>query len=129
MLVSTLLLYWLGIPVPAKKLFCRTTFLCEPPLSIFPSLNCCVLSASANRFCRPIMTKPKPAPAKPATPETPQAPPPQGSEQQPEGGDANPSANNANSSPENAAAESAEEPLASNEPMETDKPEPGPTSA
>ncbi|GMN37251.1 hypothetical protein TIFTF001_006651 [Ficus carica] len=84
---------------------------------------------TVDRFCRPIMTKPKPAPAKPATPEAPQAPPPQGGEQQPQGGDANASANNANSSPENAAAESAEEPPASNEPMETDKPEPGPTTA
>ncbi|KAK2654895.1 hypothetical protein Ddye_014751 [Dipteronia dyeriana] len=40
-----------------------------------------------DRFCRPIMTKPKPA--KPATPETPATPPPQGTEQQPQGGDAN----------------------------------------
>lgn len=34
-----------------------------------------------DRFCRPIMTKPKPA-AKPTTPETPATPPPQGTEQQ-----------------------------------------------
>ncbi|KAK4590592.1 hypothetical protein RGQ29_020948 [Quercus rubra] len=35
-----------------------------------------------DRFCKPIMTKPRPAPAKPATPEAPPTPPPQASEQQ-----------------------------------------------
>ncbi|KAF4372456.1 hypothetical protein CsatB_012829 [Cannabis sativa] len=73
-----------------------------------------------DRFCRPIMMKPKPAPAKPATPEAPQTPPPQGSEQ-PQGGDANASSNNAE-----AAAESGEAPAAPAEPMETEAP---PTSA
>ncbi|KAJ4718159.1 putative Heat shock 70 kDa protein [Melia azedarach] len=70
-----------------------------------------------DRFCRPIMTKPKPA--KPATPETPATPPPQGGESQPEAGDANASQN------ENAAAPNAsgEAPPASGEPMETDKSE------
>ncbi|KDP37205.1 hypothetical protein JCGZ_06261 [Jatropha curcas] len=63
-----------------------------------------------DRFCRPIMTKPKPA--KPSTPETPATPPPQGGEQQPEGGEAA----NAN---ENTGA--GEVPPASGEPMETDK--------
>ncbi|PON35160.1 Heat shock protein 70 family [Trema orientale] len=82
-----------------------------------------------DRFCRPIMTKPKPAPAKPAAPEAPPTPPPQGSEQQPQGDDANASSNNANNGPENTAAESGEAPPASTEPMDTDKPEATPTSA
>ncbi|KAG6788931.1 hypothetical protein POTOM_005009 [Populus tomentosa] len=70
-----------------------------------------------DRFCRPIMTKPKPA--KPATPETPATPPPQGSEQQQQGdANADPSANaGAN---ETAGAASGEVPPASGEPMETD---------
>ncbi|TXG69104.1 hypothetical protein EZV62_004039 [Acer yangbiense] len=59
-----------------------------------------------DRFCRPIMTKPKPA--KPATPETPATPPPQGTEQQPHGDDSN---------------ENAEAPPASGEPMETENPD------
>ncbi|KAG6792323.1 hypothetical protein NC652_001938 [Populus alba x Populus x berolinensis] len=73
-----------------------------------------------DRFCRPIMTKPKPA--KPATPETPATPPPQGSEQQQQGdANADPSANaGAN---ETAGAASGEVPPASGEPMETDKSE------
>ncbi|GKV10154.1 hypothetical protein SLEP1_g21561 [Rubroshorea leprosula] len=72
-----------------------------------------------DRFCRPIMTKPKPA--KPATPETPATPPPQGSEAQQQGTDAN-----ANASPnasENVPAGSDDVPPASVEPMETDKSE------
>ncbi|GLT52070.1 hypothetical protein SLA2020_254320 [Shorea laevis] len=72
-----------------------------------------------DRFCRPIMTKPKPA--KPATPETPATPPPQGSEAQQQGTDAN-----ANASPnasENVPAGSDDVPPASAEPMETDKSE------
>ncbi|XP_062089412.1 heat shock 70 kDa protein 14-like [Humulus lupulus] len=77
-----------------------------------------------DRFCRPIMMKPKPAPAKPATPEAPPTPPPQGSEQQPRGGDAHASSNNANSA--ETAAESGEAPPAPAEPMET---EATPTSA
>ncbi|PON36007.1 Heat shock protein 70 family [Parasponia andersonii] len=82
-----------------------------------------------DRFCRPIMTKPKPAPTKPAAPEAPPTPPPQDSEQQPQGGDANASPNNANNGPENTATESGEAPPASTEPMDTDKPEATPTSA
>lgn len=67
-----------------------------------------------DRFCKPIMTKPRPAPAKPATPEAPPTPPPQASEQQqPEGGDANASTT------EGAADGSAETP-ASAEPMDTE---------
>ncbi|KAF2301298.1 hypothetical protein GH714_022483 [Hevea brasiliensis] len=68
-----------------------------------------------DRFCRPIMTKPKPA--KPATPETPATPPPQGSEQQPQGGEANPGAN------DDGGAGSGEVPPASGEPMETENPD------
>ncbi|KAI9159765.1 hypothetical protein LWI28_001726 [Acer negundo] len=60
-----------------------------------------------DRFCRPIMTKPKPA--KPATPETPATPPPQGTEQQPDGDD------DSNAS--------AEVPPATGEPMETENPD------
>ncbi|VVA32734.1 PREDICTED: heat shock [Prunus dulcis] len=77
-----------------------------------------------DRFCRPIMTKPKPAPAKPAAPETP-TPPPQGNEHQPQGGDANANAG----SNENPADGSNEVPQASEEPMETDKPEAPQSSA
>ncbi|XP_074312551.1 heat shock 70 kDa protein 15-like [Silene latifolia] len=67
------------------------------------------------RLCRPIMTKPKPAPPKPATPEPQQ---PQGSEPQSPGGDsnANPSASETNEEP-------------NPEPMDTEKPEPAPGSA
>ncbi|KAF9690031.1 hypothetical protein SADUNF_Sadunf01G0153600 [Salix dunnii] len=69
-----------------------------------------------DRFCRPIMTKPKPA--KPATPETPATPPPQGSEQKQQGdANADPNAN------ETAGAASGEVPPAAGEPMETDKSE------
>ncbi|KAE8662975.1 Heat shock 70 kDa protein 15 [Hibiscus syriacus] len=78
-----------------------------------------------DRFCRPIMMKPKPA--KPATPETPATPPPQGSEVQPQGADtnANPNASpNCNNAPgENSFPGSGEAPPASAEPMETDKSE------
>lgn len=77
-----------------------------------------------DRFCRPIMTKPKPAPAKPAAPETP-TPPPQGNEHQPQGGDANANADGN----ENPADGSNEVPQASEEPMETDKPEAPQSSA
>lgn len=68
-----------------------------------------------DRFCRPIMTKPKPA--KPAAPETPATPPPQGGESQPNSGDANASPT------ENAQNATGEAPLASEEPMETEKTE------
>ncbi|XP_031265247.1 heat shock 70 kDa protein 14-like [Pistacia vera] len=68
---------------------------------------------AVDRFCRPIMTKPKPA--KPATPEAPATPPPQGGESQPHDGDAHPN--------ENAENATGEAPPASGEPMETDKSE------
>ncbi|OIW17137.1 hypothetical protein TanjilG_27291 [Lupinus angustifolius] len=60
---------------------------------------------AVDRFCKPIMTKPKPA--KPATPPTPATPPPQG--------DANANTH------ENAGATGGEVPPESSEPMETDK--------
>ncbi|KAI5594016.1 hypothetical protein POPTR_003G055800v4 [Populus trichocarpa] len=75
-----------------------------------------------DRFCRPIMTKPKPKPAKPTTPETPATPPSQGSEQQ-QGGDANADPNANAGAHETAGAAGGEVPPASGEPMETDKPE------
>lgn len=68
-----------------------------------------------DRFCRPIMTKPKPA--KPAAPETPATPPPQGGESQPNSGE--PNANQT----ENAQNATGEAPPASEEPMETEKTE------
>ncbi|GMI91837.1 heat shock protein 91 [Hibiscus trionum] len=78
-----------------------------------------------DRFCRPIMTKPKPV-----TPETPPATPPQGSEAQPQGADGSDANPNVNASPnrnvnpsESTAAGSGEAPPASAEPMETDKTE------
>ncbi|KAB2611338.1 heat shock 70 kDa protein 15-like [Pyrus ussuriensis x Pyrus communis] len=69
---------------------------------------------AVDRFCKPIMTKPKPALTKPATPETPPTPPPQENEQ-PHGKDAGPMGNPVDSNNE--------APHASTEPMETDKPE------
>ncbi|KAE7997427.1 hypothetical protein FH972_002065 [Carpinus fangiana] len=69
-------------------------------------------------FCKPIMTKQRPAPAKPATPEAPPTPPPEAGEQQPQGGDANADAN-ANTY-ERAADGSGEVPPASEEPMDTE---------
>ncbi|KAI9076314.1 hypothetical protein K1719_041739 [Acacia pycnantha] len=67
---------------------------------------------AVDRFCKPIMTKPRPA--KPATPEAPATPPPppQGGEQQQSQGDANAS-DNADQAP----------PESTDEPMETDKSE------
>ncbi|KAI8019066.1 Heat shock 70 kDa protein 15 [Camellia lanceoleosa] len=76
-----------------------------------------------DRFCRPIMTKPKPA--KPASPEMPSATPPPGTEPQPQGADSEP-----NSNPnENAGAANSEAPPAASEPMETDKSETAPSAA
>lgn len=66
------------------------------------------------RFCRPIMTKPKPA-----APETP-PPAPQGSGQQQ--GDAS-AASNASASPNGKAGDENEVSSASTEPMEMEKPE------
>ncbi|XP_034899980.1 heat shock 70 kDa protein 15 [Populus alba] len=76
-----------------------------------------------DRFCRPIMTKPKPKPAKPTTPETPATPPSQGSEQQQQGGDANADPNANVGDHETAGAACGEVPPDSGEPMETDKSE------
>ncbi|KAF5741688.1 hypothetical protein HS088_TW10G00692 [Tripterygium wilfordii] len=70
---------------------------------------------AVDRFCRPIMTKPKPA--KPATPEAPATSPPQGSEQQ-HGGDPSAGADTHQSANDKAADGSGD---ASGEPMETDK--------
>ncbi|XP_047973315.1 heat shock 70 kDa protein 15-like [Salvia hispanica] len=73
-----------------------------------------------DRFCRPIMTKPIPTPAKPATPELASPGPFQGSESQPQG------ANNADSSPsQNTGAGVGQEvpAAAAAEPMGTDKSE------
>ncbi|CAI0422695.1 unnamed protein product [Linum tenue] len=67
-----------------------------------------------DRFCRPIMTKPKPAPPKPATPEAPAASP----EQRPQGGDADSKANAEPSSNDEKPA--AADAPASGEPMDTD---------
>ncbi|KAH1091002.1 hypothetical protein J1N35_018259 [Gossypium stocksii] len=75
-----------------------------------------------DRFCRPIMMKPKPA--KPATPEAPATPPHPGSETQPQGANSPKASPNRNGdSSENVPAGSGEAPPASAEPMETDKPE------
>ncbi|PKI47830.1 hypothetical protein CRG98_031791 [Punica granatum] len=51
-----------------------------------------------DRFCRPIMTKPKPKPAKPATPEVPPSSPSHG-EHQYQGGNSGPKANSNNNPP------------------------------
>ncbi|KAG8483387.1 hypothetical protein CXB51_022322 [Gossypium anomalum] len=73
-----------------------------------------------DRFCRPIMMKPKPA--KPATPEAPATPPHPGSEAQPQGANSPKASPNRNGDPsENVPAGSGEAPPASAEPMETDK--------
>ncbi|KAE8699481.1 Heat shock 70 kDa protein 14 [Hibiscus syriacus] len=78
-----------------------------------------------DRFCRPIMTKPKPA--KPVSPET-LPTTPQGSEAQSEGTDGTDANVNASHNPnvnpsESTAAGGGEAPPASSEPMETDKSE------
>ncbi|KAF8393340.1 hypothetical protein HHK36_021582 [Tetracentron sinense] len=70
-----------------------------------------------DRFCRPIMTKPKPA--KPQTPTEAPPSPPQGSESQPQSGD---------SSIDSAADGSGEASAAATEPMETDKSESAPNA-
>ncbi|MBA0557934.1 hypothetical protein Golob_014976 [Gossypium lobatum] len=75
-----------------------------------------------DRFCRPIMMKPKPA--KPATPEAPATPPHPGSEAEPQGANSPKASPNRNGDPsENVPAGSGEAPPAYTEPMETDKPE------
>ncbi|XP_058074803.1 heat shock 70 kDa protein 15-like [Magnolia sinica] len=74
-----------------------------------------------DRFCRPIMTKPKPAPPKPQTP--PEAPPQaQPTESQPDGtGDVNETSPGPGSN--------GQEHPAAPEPMDTEKPESGPQTA
>lgn len=78
-----------------------------------------------DRFCRPIMTKPKPA--KPAAPETP-PPAPQGTESQPQAGETTHANANPNAS-ENAGDGTNEVPPAAAEAMDTDKSETAPSSA
>ncbi|KAG4384905.1 hypothetical protein JHK82_038248 [Glycine max] len=75
---------------------------------------------AVDRFCKPIMTKPKPLPPKPATPEAPATPPPQGGEQQQQPPQENPNASTNENAGDNA---NPAPPPASAEPMETDKPE------
>ncbi|KAL8458191.1 hypothetical protein ACS0TY_035909 [Phlomoides rotata] len=75
-----------------------------------------------DRFCRPVMTKPKPAP-KPAAPEPASPAPSAGDESQSQGTEHTSPGQNANTAD---TATSANEAAA--EPMETDKPESGPTS-
>ncbi|KAG9459291.1 hypothetical protein H6P81_003799 [Aristolochia fimbriata] len=73
-----------------------------------------------DRFCRPIMTKPKPAPAKPQTPpaaESASSPPPQTSESKSQG------------SAENATAEGEAPSAGASEPMDTEKSENVPEQA
>ncbi|XP_043723280.1 heat shock 70 kDa protein 15-like isoform X2 [Telopea speciosissima] len=67
---------------------------------------------AVDRFCRPIMMKPKPA--KPSTPTETPPPPPQGNEPQSQGGE---------SGGENQVEGNGEVPPATSEPMETDKSE------
>ncbi|XP_068651510.1 heat shock 70 kDa protein 15-like [Aristolochia californica] len=63
-----------------------------------------------DRFCRPIMTKPRPAPAKPQTPPAAATPSAESSESQPKG------------SAETATAEGEAAPAGASEPMDTEKP-------
>ncbi|PIN00401.1 Molecular chaperones HSP105/HSP110/SSE1, HSP70 superfamily [Handroanthus impetiginosus] len=88
-------------------------------LSLFLDLLSCFW-----RFCRPIMTKPKPA--KPATPEAPSPAPSQGGESNSQGANAAIPGQNTNES--DTATSANEVPPSSTEPMETEKPETGPTS-
>ncbi|XP_029130578.1 heat shock 70 kDa protein 15 [Cajanus cajan] len=74
---------------------------------------------AVDRFCKPIMTKPKPAP-KPTTPEAPATPPPQGGEQQQPPSQENPNASTNENAGDNG---NPAPPPASAEPMETDKSE------
>ncbi|CAN1285837.1 Heat shock 70 kDa protein 14 [Linum perenne] len=73
-----------------------------------------------DRFCRPVMTKPKPTPPKPATPEAPAASPQAGGEQQqpPQGSEGNANAATPDSNENSGAA--AGDASATGEPMETD---------
>ncbi|KAL0354703.1 UNVERIFIED_CONTAM: Heat shock protein 14 [Sesamum radiatum] len=74
-----------------------------------------------DRFCRPIMMKPKPA--KPATPGSPSRASSQGGESNPQGANSASPGQNANASDSGK-----EVPPAAAEPMDTDKSESGPTS-
>ncbi|CAL0324129.1 unnamed protein product [Lupinus luteus] len=69
---------------------------------------------AVDRFCKPIVTKPKPKPTKVATPETPATPSPEGNEHQ------QPQENGNGSSNENAGESGNQVPPESSEPMETD---------
>lgn len=77
---------------------------------------------AVDRSCKPIMTKPKPKPAKPATPETPTTPPPQDGEQQQQPEQQPREDANAGSN-DNAGDNGNQVPPVSGEPMETDKSE------
>jgi heat shock protein 4 len=79
--------------------------------SLFPDKNIYFL----NRFCKPIMTKPKPA--KPAAPQAPPSPASSGSEQQQPQADENANTN------ENTGDDANQASSTSTEPMETDKPD------
>ncbi|KAH7865813.1 hypothetical protein Vadar_011568 [Vaccinium darrowii] len=82
---------------------------------VFLSADIRKKTEALDRFCRPIMTKPKPA--KPSTPETPSPATPQESEPQSQG------------SSENDGVDNTEVPPADAEPMETEKSETAPSSA
>ncbi|KAG6727918.1 hypothetical protein I3842_02G148100 [Carya illinoinensis] len=84
---------------------------------VLPSADVLKKTQALDGFCKPIMTKPRPAPAKPATPETQPTPPPHTREQQQQGGDANA---NASPSAERAADDKGEVPSASAESMEAE---------
>ncbi|RDX67062.1 Heat shock 70 kDa protein 14, partial [Mucuna pruriens] len=78
---------------------------------------------AVDRFCKPIMTKPKPKPPKPATPEAPATPPSQGGEQphqQQQQPQENPNASTNENAGDNG---NPVPPPASTEPMETEKSE------
>ncbi|CAK9161469.1 unnamed protein product [Ilex paraguariensis] len=77
---------------------------------------------AVDRFCRPIMTKPKPA--KPVTPEMSSPSPPEGSEPQPQGAENG----NLQTNADEGAAAGGEVPPAAAESMETDKPETTPSA-
>ncbi|QCE08946.1 heat shock 70 kDa protein 15-like [Vigna unguiculata] len=79
---------------------------------------------AVDRFCKPIMTKPKPPPPKPTTPEAPATPPPQGGEQQQQP-QQSPAQENPNATSNENAGDNGTPapPPGSAEPMETEKSE------
>ncbi|WVZ00715.1 hypothetical protein V8G54_026784 [Vigna mungo] len=79
---------------------------------------------AVDRFCKPIMTKPKPPPPKPTTPEAPATPPHQGGEQQQQP-QHSPAQENPNATSNENAGDNGNPapPPASAEPMETEKSE------